>query len=140
MQANTEAILNPEGQYSCPPDAQLTKLARFWLQNAHKLATALPSSAEPYAGRLVTSVHALHACFALRPHSPPTLPPATLMCQPVLPAAEQHDLEAYDAVLGMLAQFLLPRARACCTAALMAMPEAEMQHTLQNLYSCAAHF
>jgi hypothetical protein len=140
MQANAEAILNPEGRYSCPPDTQLTKLARFWLQNAHKLATALPDCAEPYASRLLMSVHALHACLALRPHSPPALPSAAPICQPGHLVTDQRGLEAYDAVLDMLAQFLLPRARACCMAALTAMQEAEMQHTLQNLYSCAVHF
>jgi hypothetical protein len=140
MQANAEAILQPEGGYRGSPDAQLTKLARFWLQNAHKLTTALPNCAEPYANRLVTSVHALHACFALRPQSSqqPLLsePP---ICQVKHAATEHSDSEAYDAVLDTLAQFLLPRARACCMAGLAVMPEPELQITLRNLYSCVAY-
>ena len=119
VQANTQAMLQHADDAGAAVDAQQLKLARFWLQNAHKLLTAIPACADLHVDRLVSALAALHACTA------------------ATPAAEDALANGYAAALHVLAHYLLPRCRTCCLAALAAMPAAAMHNMLRDLCTCA---
>lgn len=123
LQANAQGILQHADGASAAQshvDAQQLKLARFWLQNAHKLAATLPTCVDLHADRLITAVAALHACSAAAPGGGGALP------------------EGYAAALQAVSQYLVPRCRTCCVAALDAMPAAAMHNTLRELCTCGS--
>jgi hypothetical protein len=110
---------------SAPSDDHLLKLTRFWLQNAFKLATALPACLTPAACSVFDTTLALHACLSLEP------------CAEGDEAAS-HDAQAarHRSVSSQVSQYLLARCRYCCAVALAALPKQDAAHMISG--ACAA--
>jgi hypothetical protein len=133
MQANLKTLLHgPQNGKPCDgtTDEQNLKLARFWLQNAYKLAMVAPGCVAHVASDVVVSAHALHACFVQ-----PATPYSGMSQELALSSARE---ERHSAMLALVAQFLLARCRYCCMAALVTLPEAVMHSSLASLCTPAS--
>ena len=110
-------------------EEQLLKLARFWLQNAFKLAAAAPSSVEASANEVLTSTLALHASMAIDVASQ-----ALDRADGAVPHASAAEHRRLSSVV---LQFILPRCRFCCAAALSAKDGCALRSALEALQSCS---